>query len=253
MQVTANLREVKMLAMPQIDDQRDGFKGAILGLPLADVLQLKQQNRFSGCVTVCNADRTGKLFFRSGAVVHAEMADCEGEDACYRMLSWRKGRFEVDAKVNTTRHTVDKPLSFLLLEACRRMDEASVAGDQPAAKEPPPGFVDDYIGSLLGAFRSVPEVSGVAVTNRKGQLQNSEAPADARLATDGELLSLLGRRLGQLFDLGELQRATFRSHRQRVISLRNRSLALHLAFGAAASSEAAFAIVRTTLKSLKKA
>lgn len=241
-----------MHAIPQVDEQRDGFKGAILGLPLADVLQLKQQNRFSGCVTVSNANRAGKLFFRAGALIHAELADCEGEDACYRMLSWTGGQFEVDTKVNTTRHTIDKPLSFLLLETCRLMDEQRLIPESSVPNDAGAGETGGYIASVLGAFGRVSEVCGAAVTDRKGQLQHSEDPEDRQLATDGEFLSLVGRRLGQLLDLGELQQAAFRSRRRQVISVRNRSLSLHVAFDAGQPVEKALGVVRATLKSVRK-
>lgn len=41
-----------MNVCPERIDQKQGIEGSILGFPLADVLQLKQQNHFSGCVRV---------------------------------------------------------------------------------------------------------------------------------------------------------------------------------------------------------
>jgi hypothetical protein len=233
--------------------QRQGFEGAILGLPLADVLQLKQQNRFSGCVTVTNVDRQGRLFFRNGLVIHAELPECEGEDACYRMLAWSGGQFKLEPRVDTTRHTIDKPLSYLLLEACRLMDENLLVQEEPPAKVPATGDMSDYIASLLGAFNAVPEVCRAVVTNRKGQLQYSDNPQKKKLATDGEFLSLIGRRLGQLLSVGELHQAAFSSKQQQVISVRNRSQALHVSFGSGQSLAGSMKIVRSILKSIKKA
>jgi hypothetical protein len=237
----------------EIAEQRQGFEGAILGLPLADVLQLKQQNRFSGCINLTNGGRKGRLFFRNGAIIHAELPDCEGEDACYRMLSWHGGRFQIDAKVDTARHTIDRPLSFLLLEACRLIDENQIEQQEPPAKTPMSSEPSDYIASVLDAFKRIPEVSGVVVTNRKGQLQFADSDEEKKLATDGDFLSLIGRRLGQLLALGELQLAACESQRQQVVSVRNRSQALHLAFRSGQSLESVRNTVRSTLKSLKKA
>jgi hypothetical protein len=246
-------QEAKMDFNPEVVERKQGFEGAILGLPLADVLQLQHQNRFSGCVTLTNGDRKGKLYFRSGAIIHAELPDCEGEDACYRMLSWRGGHFTSDMKINTTRHTIDKPLSFLLLEACRLMDEKQLVQDEPPPSKPGPSAdQSSYITSVLAAFDGVPQVCGAAVTDRQGVLLFSRESLDKKVATDGEFLSLIGKRLGQLLSAGDLQHAVFASVQRRVVSVHSRGQALHVSFEPEESPASAVDIVRSTLKRLKK-
>lgn len=242
---------------------KQGFEGAVLGLPLTDVLQLKEQNRFSGYLSVSNEDQHGRLFFRNGALIHAELQEYEGEEAFYRMLSWARGRFRVEPKVETTRNTIDKPLTLLLLEACRQIDEQNLSTKNPVPKAAPDTPLPDNIATLLDAFQGLPEVCGVVVTNRKGHLQmpkthwknKPSAIANlflSHLATDGEFLALIGRQIGQLLDTGEPRQTAFGSRQQKVISMRNQSMALHVALRPEQPLAEARKIIQTTLNSLKK-
>lgn len=247
----------------QTADRKEGFEGAVLGLPLADVLQLKHQNHFSGCITVTNDDRQGRLFFRNGSLIHAALPDGEGEKACYRMLSWTSGQFKVEPKVHTTRHTIDKPLNFLILEACRLMDEEQPDAEEVPEQKPQKNPPTNYTSRLLDALYALPEVSGAVVTNRKRQMQVSkncqgEKKNDAvdsflvNLASDGEYLSLIGRQIGHLLDLGDPQQTSFLSREQIVISMRTEDMALHVAIRPGQTLESVRKTIRSTLRSLKK-
>jgi len=249
---------------PETTDLKQGFEGTILGLPLADVLQLKHQNHFSGCVTVTNDNQQGRLFFHNGNLIHAALPDSVGEKACYRILSWSSGQFKVEPKVHAARHTIDKPLNYLILEACRLMDEQQ----EPALEEAPAQKSQstsstDYISSMLDVFYALPEVYGAMVTNRKGQMQVSKNYQEKKsggiagsflvnLLSDGEYLSLVGRQIGHLLDLGDPQQTSFISNEQLVISIRDQDLALHVAFHPGQTLETARVIIRSALKSLKK-
>lgn len=100
-----------------------GFNGEVAGLGLADVVQLNAQIRLTGAISIRSGQRSGFVFMSDGQVVHAEQGDLLGEAAFYEIMTWRGGCFAVKPNVETTRSTIRQPLTFLLLEAHRRLDE----------------------------------------------------------------------------------------------------------------------------------
>ena len=100
-----------------------GFKGAVSGLPLSDVIQLKAHNLFSGCILVEYGSRRGEIYFQNGEVVHAVQGERTGEEAFYAIMTWPGGRFDFQDGVMPNRRSIEVRLTHLLLEAHRLMDE----------------------------------------------------------------------------------------------------------------------------------
>lgn len=100
-----------------------GFQGEITGLSLADVIQIKGQNRYLGCISVKYQNNNGNIYFENGEIVHAVQSDQVGEEALYTILSWPGGNFSILPDIKTDTCTISNNLNFLLLEAHRRMDE----------------------------------------------------------------------------------------------------------------------------------
>src|SRR6185369_8234272 len=97
-----------LMDMQQTEREASGFHGEVAGLCLPDVLQLNGHNRFSGCITVSDGARTGRVFFRDGAIVHAEQGRRSGEEAFHDMMEWSSGTFTLERNVSTTVRTIDK-------------------------------------------------------------------------------------------------------------------------------------------------
>lgn len=167
-------------------DSYDGFEGAVTGLSLADLIQLKGNNRFSGCISVEYGGRQGTIFFRDGEIIHAEKGGIAGEDAFYRIMRWPGGRFTVLPKVTTTSHTIDRGWRYLLLESHRLIDESRQA-------EPPKPPRKGMISRLA----ELPEVSEALFVDKNGLPVGEEGPAAEELAARGFLLARLGDRLGK--------------------------------------------------------
>ena len=90
--------------MPSLNEAPPGeTTGEIVGLALPDVLQIHQQNRFSGCIAVESSGGTGLLFLRDGEIIHAEQGKRTGEEAFYDVLAWPPGRYRLQPNVTTTR------------------------------------------------------------------------------------------------------------------------------------------------------
>ena len=99
--------------------QSSGFEGAVSGMSLIDLLQLKSMVRFIGRILVEHAGKSGVLFFRDGDLIHAQLDQLEGKDAFVQILSWGGGSFKVEPKVTTARQTIHDSFQFLLMDALR--------------------------------------------------------------------------------------------------------------------------------------
>src|SRR6185369_5000208 len=87
-------------------DNTRGFKGAVAGLPLSDVIQLKGHNMFTGCIFVEYGEKRGVIYFQDGEIVHAEQGNVEGEKAFFEIIKWPGGKFDIEAKITAERHTI---------------------------------------------------------------------------------------------------------------------------------------------------
>lgn len=110
-----------------------GFDGSVRGLELPDLFQLYAHSRFTGCMVVKSGAATGRLYFRDGEVVHGEAGGMVGESACYELLSWQSGQFDLLRGLRADEVTVRRSAQYLLLEAHRRLDERRKAAEAMAA------------------------------------------------------------------------------------------------------------------------
>jgi pSer/pThr/pTyr-binding forkhead associated (FHA) protein len=97
---------------------RDGFYGDVEKISVVEIVQLIGQNRKTGCLTI--ADGKGperRLFFREGAIVHAERGEAEGEAAVHEVLRTSEGKFSFRPAAAVERVTISTPTAALLLQA----------------------------------------------------------------------------------------------------------------------------------------
>jgi pSer/pThr/pTyr-binding forkhead associated (FHA) protein len=126
------------------DSAGRSMTGSIEDIPLMDVLQWLATSRKTGCLKVRDpeGDRTGALHLRDGSVFFASIegnAKLHPEKALLRMLSWEKGMFELENKIEEDPdETVKMSLEHMLMEAARQQDELA----NLSAKTPPPGPTD---------------------------------------------------------------------------------------------------------------
>lgn len=200
-------------------EQVSGFEGSVAGLPLTDVIQLKGQNRFSGCIAVEYLQKQGMVFFRDGEIIHAEQGKKTGELAFYEIIRWPGGRFNIQPKVTTTSRTIQQSVTYLLLEAHRLMDEEQ-AGIRPEEGE---GESEEGVGTKRKAGNIADrllQIAGVAyaVLMRKdgSPVEDSGFEAEA-LAGKGGRLAGIGNRLGELFGVGEVKSAAMHARTNQIL------------------------------------
>ena len=181
--------------------------GAVSGMSLADIIQVKGGNRYSGRLLVEHKGKTGVIFFRDGDVVHAEQASLDGEEAFYAVMGWIGGTFRSEPKLLTTSHTIDQPIGFLILEALRRMDEAknSLQQGQVKARSSTEGTGMSDISTKLSV---IPDIEQALLMTKDGVVVDDTSYQAELYGANGLFLALFSGLIGSQFGLGELKSAT---------------------------------------------
>lgn len=197
-----------------MDSGSGGFEGAVGGMPLSDVIQLKAYNRFTGLISVEYRDQAGVIYFRNGEIVHAEQHDKMGEEAFYHLIRWPGGRFAMQDNVAAPTRTIENSVSYLLLEAHRLMDEENNPDGQqePAAPAAPPKPV-----SVVEKLCRITGVTGAALLDASGKvLEAKGAEADETAATAFQL-ARSAQSLGDIFGVGSFSTASFQDLKRQIL------------------------------------
>ena len=101
-----------------------GMQGelAVMGAP--GVLQVCHLTRLTGTLTVTNGTRRMTVRFRDGEVIGAEGDGGSGEAAVFALLAWEEGTFRFAPGDPGEGSPLGTGFNQLLLEGCRRLDEA---------------------------------------------------------------------------------------------------------------------------------
>jgi len=129
---TLMARRWKKTGTTRITRAESELMGSLESMPFSDVIQLLHVTQKTGVLSLSERALSGGVLFRGGEVVHAWAGDRKGEDAFYRLASWKKARFGFSTATRPEAQTVEQPTMTLLMEAMRRLDEG---GGPP----PPPG------------------------------------------------------------------------------------------------------------------
>jgi two-component system chemotaxis response regulator CheB len=118
-----------------------GFKAEINSVNLADIVQLACLEGKNRCLEVHSGDKTGRVFFAKGEIVHASTGELTGTDAFFEIMTWPGGNLTLFSD-ETDVISIDVSWNFLLIEALRKIDEAGgMAAEE--AKLPEILIVDD--------------------------------------------------------------------------------------------------------------
>lgn len=134
-----------------------GYVAGELGvIGLFDLGQLLQLNGASGCLTLTQGSRKGYFFFDSGQIVNAvDDRRREGEEIAYRLFTWKTGTFEFRPEAASTVRAIECGTEALMLEAARRMDEASGLDPADGGEAARLSGNKDSFGALRAAFQKV--------------------------------------------------------------------------------------------------
>jgi two-component system, chemotaxis family, protein-glutamate methylesterase/glutaminase len=106
-----------------------GFAGTLKNIQLNDLIQMCCLSASSLCMRVNKDDRIGTIFIVDGEIIHAACEGLVGEEAFYQILGWQTGSFESIEVSTSPERTIHQNYHFLIMEAARRVDEASLLSD----------------------------------------------------------------------------------------------------------------------------
>lgn len=207
-----------------------GFVGALKGMSLADLLQIKKQSKFSGCLSVVNNHQKGLIFFRDGELVHAELGDLDGLDAFYAIMLWKSGEFHAEPKIATTCHTINDSLTFLLLEAHRLQDEQSRTDGRAVFNhtDSPNNRPQTRTSSINKKLADITEIKYAVVLSKEGIPIDDDSFQGAEHAANGLFLSMLSSSFGQQLGLGELVSAAVHGEQNHLLLFNSKNSYLNV-------------------------
>jgi len=100
------------------------FAGQLGSFGFIEILQLLTQTNRSGTLHLAVQSGHAKIEIRDGAVLAASYAELEGFQALVMLARQKKGMFWLVEQSTPCRRTIHEPISRLLLELCRTLDEA---------------------------------------------------------------------------------------------------------------------------------
>ncbi|MBN1656645.1 MAG: response regulator [Deltaproteobacteria bacterium] len=103
------------------------FWGSIGGIDIFDYIQLILMTRQKFIVEIASKEGVyGKVFLNQGDVEHAVCDDITGEEAFYRILGFKGGRFTTIPWLEPVEKTIHLSGDFLMMEAARKKDERDI-------------------------------------------------------------------------------------------------------------------------------
>jgi CheY-like chemotaxis protein len=98
--------------------------GFLSGISIPGFVQLLNVERQTLALNLKRQDGvSGVVYFSGGELVHAEQDRVTGEAAAMEMLAWEQAEMVIDCGKAPDERTIDRPLSFLLMESMRAKDE----------------------------------------------------------------------------------------------------------------------------------
>jgi len=87
---------------------------------VADVVQMCCLSQRSGALQLVKGSKSGILFLRHGAIVHAETAGARGRDAFFEIAQWKEIEFAYDRSVRPPVETITEGWDEMLIDSIER-------------------------------------------------------------------------------------------------------------------------------------
>ncbi len=105
-------------------NRRMTFSGRLEDLSLTDLITVLGAEKKTGTLQLHNENnRSGRIAFHEGCVIQALAGDTQAEDAVYKMMTWRKGRFSMRFSPVEIVDEISVSNMGLLLQGAKRMDQ----------------------------------------------------------------------------------------------------------------------------------
>ena len=102
-----------------------GLWGNLHLISLAELTQTISMNQKTGVLVLKRETEEGKLYFRKGQLIQAQVGSLEGEEAFFELLKWKGGSFRFLQEEPSVPHYIQWDTMALLMEGLRLLDEAN--------------------------------------------------------------------------------------------------------------------------------
>lgn len=123
LQRSERVKKVENVASTKLKTETSALSGNLQEMSIGEVFQTITLTKKSGKLTVISGARRGEVYFQEGNVIHALVDRRKGEEAVYRLLTWKDGQFTFGAGTPPPTQTMKKSAEGLLMEGMRRLDE----------------------------------------------------------------------------------------------------------------------------------
>jgi len=106
----------------EIKEEKD-FLGKLSLIGLPDLIQILEQGKNTGVLTLSSEGQKGLVYFQDGRVLDAEAEGRKGKWAVYHLLSWTRGDFSFRSQAVSRAPVIYSSGTRLVLEGMRRFDE----------------------------------------------------------------------------------------------------------------------------------
>ncbi len=119
------------------------LKGSLTSINLADIIQLVSNSKQTGRFILSRSTgQKGYIHLKNGEIVHAEVEEFKGEDAIFTLISWNDGEFVFEEGNFDIPTSVQRPITSLLMESARRIDEWKLLRKKIGSIDAIPDFDD---------------------------------------------------------------------------------------------------------------
>ena len=112
-----------------------GLRGHLGSFSLPDIIQMLCMGKKTAVVRLSSSRGTSEVWFRDGAIVHAECGPVRGEDAFYDLMQWEDAEFLIQHGMGPSELSIEADPMSLLMEHLRRTDEREGCRSEECAAE----------------------------------------------------------------------------------------------------------------------
>jgi CheY-like chemotaxis protein len=206
-----------------------GFRGMLRRVGIEDIIQMECLSRHSLILEVTSRGQRGRIYIRSGSLIHAECGGVTGEAGLQKLLTLTGGEFKHLPFTDPPRETLEGSWEFLLLEAVRQRDEAAggevgITDEMPTADLFQSGMAipqtpEPIVSTEAEPSEAMPVINELVVCSDTGEViyevgsTNPSARSEICKAAAGGAV-----KIQSLIPVGTLERIEFLSEPGRVIA-----------------------------------
>lgn len=100
-----------------------GVSGSLNEMGFMETIQILANREKDALITLQDHSNSAEVYLHQGQIIYAECGEVLGENAIYKLLTWKNGFFQVKTPEQLPERNVFNSTEAIMLEGCRLMDE----------------------------------------------------------------------------------------------------------------------------------